>query len=178
MHQSMKITIRRSESSFPTSLMMLVDSFVWLCCTRRQKQCKVKTEYGWDFIWWWNMYWGWSFSSGFWQCVVLYKRTTVSEERAACLDDRCNTLFQNIGAHPLNYTVSHQRRHYHKILKYERNWRHLRTKSSEEYCIYWIVSHASCGFSMSKNLTCFEFVSFMGVSIQLMHAQHLWHTLL
>jgi len=24
---------------------MLVDSFVWLCCTRRQKQWKVKNEY-------------------------------------------------------------------------------------------------------------------------------------
>jgi len=108
------------------------------------------------------MYSGWLFSSGFWQCVVPYKSTTVSEECAACLHDRYNTLFQNVGAHLLNYTVSYHRRHYHKILKYERNWRHLRTKCSEEYCIYWIISHAPCGFSTSKLFFCFELVSFMG----------------
>jgi hypothetical protein len=34
MHQSMKITIRSSVRSFPTSRTILVDSFVWLCCTR------------------------------------------------------------------------------------------------------------------------------------------------
>jgi len=45
MHQTTKITIRNSESSFPTSLTMLVDSFVWVCCTRTEKQWKVKTEY-------------------------------------------------------------------------------------------------------------------------------------
>jgi hypothetical protein len=39
MHHSMKITIRSSVRSFPTSRTILVDSFVWLCCTRRHKHC-------------------------------------------------------------------------------------------------------------------------------------------
>jgi hypothetical protein len=41
MHQSMKITVRSSVRSFPTSRTILVDSFVWLCYTRRHQNCTI-----------------------------------------------------------------------------------------------------------------------------------------
>jgi hypothetical protein len=134
MHQSMKITIRSSERSFPTSLTILVDSFVWLCCTRRQKQWKVTRAYQLltheILSLWWNMYRGWLLSSGFWESSAVQKYHCF---KIIC----CLPLWQRQQVVPkywypsTNHTVSHHRRHNHKILKSERTWGHLRTKCSE-----------------------------------------------